>query len=98
MEISILQCLQVGSYHKAQNNVALFPIPYMAGIGCYLRFVGQSVDIFLNEIIKIIKFLFFFLKFDTKLNGKPVKSRLPVFCLHVVYLPDLAQEKIFLIF
>ena len=38
------------------------------------------------------------LKFDTKLNGKPVKSRLPVFCLHVVYLPDLAQEKIFLIF
>ena len=39
-----------------------------------------------------------FLKFDTKLNGKPVKSRLPVFCLHVVYLPDLAQEKIFLIF
>lgn len=39
-----------------------------------------------------------YLKFDTKLNGKPVKSRLPVFCLHVVYLPDLAQEKIFLIF
>lgn len=42
--------------------------------------------------------ILFNLKFDTKLNGKPVKSRLPVFCLHVVYLPDLAQEKIFLIF
>ena len=33
------------------------------------------------------------LKFDTKSSGKPVKSRLPVFCLYVVYLPDLKQEK-----
>ncbi len=37
------------------------------------------------------------LKFDTKHNGKPVKSRLPVFCLHVVYRSDLNVEKIFLI-
>ena len=30
-----------------------------------------------------------YLKFYTKGNGKPVKSRLPAFCLHVVYRPDL---------
>ena len=42
-----------------------------------------------NAIIK--KYLN--LKFDTKSSGKPVKSRLPVFCLYVVYLPDLKQEK-----
>ena len=35
------------------------------------------------------------LKFDTKTNGKPVKSRLPAFCLHVVYSSDLDMKKIF---
>ena len=38
------------------------------------------------------------LKFYTKSNGKPIKSRLPAFGLHVVYMPDLMIEKIFLIF
>lgn len=36
-----------------------------------------------------------YLKFDTEFNGKPVKSRLPVFCLYVVYLLDLIKEKNF---
>ena len=35
-----------------------------------------------------------YLKFDIKIDGKPVKSRVPVFCLHVVYSPELAEEKI----
>ena len=30
-----------------------------------------------------------YLKFDTKINGKPLKSRLPMFCLYVVYSSDL---------
>ena len=38
------------------------------------------------------------LKFDTKHNGKPAKSRLPVFFLHVVFSLDFMKEKIFLIF
>lgn len=32
---------------------------------------------------------------DQQTNGKPVKSRFPVFCLHVVYPSDLDQRKIF---
>lgn len=35
------------------------------------------------------------LKFDTKHNGKPVKSRLPVFFLHVVFSLDFMKEKFF---
>ena len=43
-------------------------------------------------------YIIYDLKFYTKSNGKPVKSRLPVFRLHVVYRPDLTMEKKFLIF
>lgn len=65
-------------------------------LNCYLIVPFRYFN--LNREFDIVSNICYNLKFDTKLNGKPVKSRLPVFCLHVVYLPDLAQEKIFLIF
>lgn len=44
---------------------------------------------------KYVHTIYIYLKFYTKYSGKPAKLRLPVFFLHVVYLPNLAVEKIF---
>ena len=55
-----------------------------------LLFVGIAFHFWIGNFTKSISI--YPLKFYTKSNGKPVESRLPVFCLHVVYRPDLMVE------